>query len=152
MPIWLADLRTSLVLDKLLQIVRLYTPPGTPATRQPGNAATPHRGFSYPAADGDVFSLPSPPLCCIIAHIHLSTYVYVCIHTEKNAKSRVAEESSRKIASVSYTARSRAACFYLPSENVDCNISLPLNRTRLSLSPSFSRRTLSRRTLSRDLL
>lgn len=109
MPIWLADLRTSLVLDKLLQIVRLYTPPGTPATRQPGNAATPHRGFSYPAADGDVFSLPSPPLCCIIAHIHISTYVYVCIHTEKNAKSRVAEESSRKIASVSYTARSRAA-------------------------------------------
>ena len=37
MPIWLADLRTSLVPNKLLQIVRLYSPsvlqpPGDPAT------------------------------------------------------------------------------------------------------------------------
>ena len=136
----MADLRTSLVLDKLLQIVRLYTPPGTPATRQPGNAATPHRGFSYPAANGDVLSL-SPLLAPLLYHrAHTRTYIRLRAYTHgKNAKSRVAEESSRKIAGVSYTARSRAACFYLPLENVDCNISLPLNRTRLSLSPSFSR-------------
>lgn len=70
------------------------------------------------------------------ARIHVRTYA----HTQKKSPSpdrSAAEESSRKIASVSYTARSRAR-FYLPSENVDCNISLPLNRTRLSLSPSFS--------------
>lgn len=134
MPIWLADLRTSLVQDKLLQIVRLYTLPGTPATRQPGNAATPHRGFSYPLPTV-MCSLLSPLPSAVSSRIHIRMYVHTYTE-EAPSPDRVAEESSRKIASVSYTARSRA-CFYLPSENVDCNISLPLNRTRLSLSPSF---------------
>lgn len=125
----MADLRTSLVLDKLLQIVRLYTagvlqPPGNPATPPP------HRRLLPPRAD--VAPKPSSRY-----HGRTRTHVRVCtrsrVHTNtrmtREAGSRTAEEFSRKIASVSYMARARAR-FYLPSENVDCVISLPLNRTR----------------------
>lgn len=131
MPIWLADLRTSLVLDKLLQIVRLYTPPGTPATRQPGNAATPHFSlflFLYPTVDDVV---PSPPrryrCCCIIAHV----YIHVCV---MRTSARVAEESSRKIASFVHDSSARPRA--LLSAIAKCwwrYISLPLNRRRFSL-------------------
>ncbi|KYQ54531.1 hypothetical protein ALC60_06555, partial [Trachymyrmex zeteki] len=123
---------------------RVLQPPGNPATLPPHTVASP---TPLPT----VTCSPSPPRLSAVSSRRTRTYIRAYTH-RKSSESRVAEESSRKIAGVSYTARSRAACFYLPSENVDCNISLPLNRTRLSLSPSFSLgRTSSRRTLSRDL-
>jgi len=57
------------------------------------------------------------------------------MNARARARARVAEESSRKIASVSYTV-CECARFYLPSESVDCDISLPLTR-HVSLSLSF---------------
>ncbi|KYM94937.1 hypothetical protein ALC62_14532 [Cyphomyrmex costatus] len=112
---------------------RVLQPPGNPATLPPHTVASP---------------TPLPTVTCSLSPLRPSavssgTYIrtYVRVHAHRSdAKSRVAEESSRKIANGSYMARSRAR-FYLPSENVDCNISLPLNRTRLSLSPSFCRTT-----------
>lgn len=76
----MADLRTSLVLDKLLQIVRLYTagvlqPPGNPATPPP------HRSFSHPAP-----TLPSTPLLGIIASAHARIHTRVCIHTHTHTR------------------------------------------------------------------
>lgn len=72
----MADLRTSLVLDKLLQIVRLYTagvlqPPGNPATPPP------HRSFPHSAPP----TMPPTPLLGIIAAAHAETRVHVHVYS-----------------------------------------------------------------------
>jgi len=106
---------------------RVLQPPGNPATLLPHTVASP---TPLPTVTCSLF-LPSLPLCCSTARIHVHTHVHTYTK-EMSSPDRVAEKSSRKITDVSYTARSRAH-FYLPSKNVDCNISLPLNRVCLFL-------------------
>lgn len=84
---------------------RVLQPPGNPATPPPHTTAS-----LYPTVD-DVAPYPLLHRCCcciIAARIHSRMYVM-------RTSARIAEESSRKIANVSYTTRARARALMLLS-------------------------------------